>query len=414
MPLPSVSNLHRNPGPALASHWKACGIDRAFLRRMTGQPDNLRRPLTPAREAQFRDDPSAVLLRLFFCAAPTPAPEAEAALGAGLLRATLDCGLLLSDGGLLTAPFHLRLVRGLYLFSDYLNGHSEAVMGAGETTAILYQAGCPVHPVPRALDLGCGAGTLALLLAGTAAQVVGTDINPRAVSLARLNASVNGIGNVEFRHGDGFAPVRGERFDVILSQPPYYPDPRGACVETYLHGGARGDELAWRLTMETPSYLTPTGKAVIFASWTSGRPPIHAPDRKVLELSANRLELHGTRQGITVLAQAAGGEAWHAGREVPADRWGAVTRSAIDEIFAIEDYLSRPSGTMRFDVPPGLTLLSEGSDIIAQGGPRSWVGTAPVDEAIRAVLESPDAGHPPHAIRAALRRGLLTLRDAPP
>ncbi|MCZ2150661.1 MAG: methyltransferase [Bryobacterales bacterium] len=413
MPLPDVSNLRKNPGPALAARWRSLGIDRAFLRTMTEQPDNLRRPLTPVREAQFRDDAAAVLLRLFFCAIPTPADEAEAALGPELLRAALECGLLLSDGGSVTAPFHLRLARGLYVFSDYLNGHSEAVMGAGETTAILYQAGCPTRPVRRALDLGCGAGTLALLLARTAAHVVGTDINPRAVALAKLNASLNGILNVEFLAGDGFAPVRGERFDVILSQPPYYPNPRGASIETYLHGGVRGDELAWRIATEAPSYLTPAGKAVIFASWTSGRPPIHTPDLKVLELSTNRRELHGTRQGITVVAHAAAGEAWHAEREVAADRWGEITRAAIEQIFAVEDYLLRPSAAAEFEAATGLTVFLEGSQTVVQGAPGSWLGTVPVDEATRAVLESPNAGHGPEAVRAALRRGLLALRDAP-
>lgn len=380
---------------------------------MTEHPDNLRRPLTPAREAQFRDDAAAVLLRLFFCAIPTPAWEAEAAMGAELLGAVRECGLLLSDGDRLTAPFHLRLIRGLYLFSDYLNGHSEAVMGAGETTAILYQAGCPTHAVQRALDLGCGAGTLALLLSRTAAHVVGTDINPRAVALAKLNASLNGIANIEFRRGDGFAPARGERFDVILSQPPYYPNPQGESIETYLHGGVRGDELAWRIATEAPSYLTPAGKAVIFASWTSGRPPIHTPDLKVLELSANRRELHGTRQGITVLAHTPAGEAWHAEREVSADRWGEITRAAIEEIFAVEDYLLQPNGGMAFEVSEGLTVLKEGTQTVVQGAPGSWVGTLPVDEATRAILESPNAGHPPHAVHAALRRGLLKLSGKP-
>lgn len=46
---------------------------------------------------------------------------------------------------------------------------------------------------------------------------MGTDINPRAITLARLNAAINGIRNVEFRLGDGFAPVAGETLDLIVS-----------------------------------------------------------------------------------------------------------------------------------------------------------------------------------------------------
>lgn len=99
-----------------------------------------------------------------------------------------------------TFPYHLRIVRGLYLFSDYLGeGDPDAVMGAGETTAILYQAAKPARSVERLLDLSCGAGTLALLLAKDAAEVLATDINPRAVALGAFNAAINGIRDVEFR-----------------------------------------------------------------------------------------------------------------------------------------------------------------------------------------------------------------------
>ena len=73
------------------------------------------------------------------------------------------------------------------------------------------------------LDLGTGSGVSAIFAARLAGRVVATDINPAAVRCARINALLNGVEDrVEVREGDLFAPVAGERFDVIIFNPPYY------------------------------------------------------------------------------------------------------------------------------------------------------------------------------------------------
>jgi 16S rRNA (guanine1207-N2)-methyltransferase len=74
----------------------------------------------------------------------------------------------------------------------------------------------------RILDLGCGYGVLGIVAAAQApqARVVLVDINPRAVALAEENIARNAVPNVEARCGDGCAPVAGQRFDVILYNPP--------------------------------------------------------------------------------------------------------------------------------------------------------------------------------------------------
>ena len=67
--------------------------------------------------------------------------------------------------------------------------------------------------IRRALDLGTGCGIQALLAAKHAEHVVATDVNPRALSFAAFNARLNGVENIEFRLGNSFEPVAGERFD---------------------------------------------------------------------------------------------------------------------------------------------------------------------------------------------------------
>jgi release factor glutamine methyltransferase len=75
----------------------------------------------------------------------------------------------------------------------------------------------------RVLDLAAGSGAIALALAQELprARVVGTDISDAAVLLARRNAGRLHLANVDFRAGNWFEPVAGERFDIIVSNPPY-------------------------------------------------------------------------------------------------------------------------------------------------------------------------------------------------
>ncbi len=75
---------------------------------------------------------------------------------------------------------------------------------------------------PRILDLGTGSGIVAISLALECPQasVLAVDLSAAAISVARNNAGRLGA-TVEFRAGSWFAPVAGERFDLIVSNPPY-------------------------------------------------------------------------------------------------------------------------------------------------------------------------------------------------
>ena len=75
----------------------------------------------------------------------------------------------------------------------------------------------------RIADLGTGSGAIALALARERprAQVVATDASAAALDIARDNACRNEIANAEFRLGSWYAPLAGERFDLIASNPPY-------------------------------------------------------------------------------------------------------------------------------------------------------------------------------------------------
>jgi 16S rRNA (guanine1207-N2)-methyltransferase len=74
----------------------------------------------------------------------------------------------------------------------------------------------------QVLDLGCGYGPIGLTIAKLLpqARVYMSDVNERAVELARLNASANQIGNTVIKSGEGLTPFAGERFDLIVTNPP--------------------------------------------------------------------------------------------------------------------------------------------------------------------------------------------------
>jgi methylase of polypeptide subunit release factors len=216
----------------LAVRLREIGVTAELLRTM------------PARHAAIRDDAAALAVRRFRDGAVLTAEEESTLFG--------DCA---------PAPPGLALdvIDGLYVFSA-----PDEVLGPGESTAILYRAARQIAG-DRLLDLGCGCGTLSLLL--WRARTVGSDINVRALELAHWNASVNGIAGCEFRLGSLYAPVAGEQFDLIVSQPPYVPLPAGETPHPYYHASARGDELARAVLQDAAEHLAPAGRALVFSDW---------------------------------------------------------------------------------------------------------------------------------------------------
>jgi SAM-dependent methyltransferase len=231
-----------------------------------------------------RGDPAALLALVFEYGGCAPARDVGRALGGDLSEALLAAGVLEEREGEVRARLRLTPLLDLFLLSDPPESGAEAVMGPGPTTVMLARL-IPASP-GAVLDLGCGAGTLALVAAARgASRAVGVDVSPRAVTLAGVNARLNGR-TAEFRQGDTLDPVRGESFDLAVSQPPYVVRPAGLSPTTYLHGGARGEELALRFAEALPAALREGGRALLFFDAIDGGEPLHQRLRRALGRAA--------------------------------------------------------------------------------------------------------------------------------
>ena len=132
----------------------------------------------------------------------------------------------------------------------------------------------------RIADLGTGSGAIALALAHErpAAAIVATDASIAALDMARANATRLQLGNVEFRHGDWFVPLQGERFDLIASNPPYIAadDPHLAQGDlrfepaSALSSGSDGLDAIRIIAGTAPTYLHRGGWLLLEHGWEQG------------------------------------------------------------------------------------------------------------------------------------------------
>jgi len=271
MPLPDLCSLDRftfEHAQALVARLRQVGIDRPTLRMLTAICEELPEPLRcPIRSYHLRrvEPPLGPLISALFFGEAVPESVLVEAVGDPVLfRAMREAGLLTAvRDAKLVCPLRLNLVNEDFVFSDDLALGREAVMGAGATTAALIQAAWPSRPVGRMLDLGCGAGTVALFLARMAEHAWGVDINARALTMAGLNARLADVRQIRFLQSDLFSALPGESFDLIVAQPPFVACPEDDTAITFLHGGARGDELTLRLLGDLPDRLAPGGRAVL-------------------------------------------------------------------------------------------------------------------------------------------------------
>lgn len=241
-----------------AAGWSVAALDD--LLGVTARTHLDRDELAPVLRRTGDGSPLSTLARLLIAGVPVD-PERATAAG-------IPASWLLPDG---TAAIRLQPVEhgGVEVTVPHDAGraatgvHPDQVLGVGAASLTL-AAATPRATVARTLDLGAGCGIQALLAEDHSSTVVATDRNPRAVAFTELAAVLNGV-TLDARRGDLLEPVTDERFDLVVSNPPFVISP-GARY-TYRDAGLDADDVCRQLAHDLPTVLADNGTAVLLANW---------------------------------------------------------------------------------------------------------------------------------------------------
>lgn len=365
-------------GPAIQAR---LGTDRDVLSRPADFAPHLLR---------LEGDASALasLIRVFVLLASESVEAADrvlAPLGAdGLER----LGLVSRRGDRIVATVRLIPHDDLLIASDLSDAEAGAEHVPGVQRPSNTLANLTVRrSVRRALDIGTGNGIQALLAARHAEHVVATDVNARALAFARFNLALNHVSNVELRQGSFLEPVAGERFDLVVANPPYVISPESSFA--FRDGGLGRDRVSELVVQGVPALLEEGGYATVMASWVQDGDDIEARPGEWLAGSgcdawllhtgtddalsaaagwnraassqAERAEkidhwlgyfrsegIERIAYGAIVLRRRTGGRNWLRSAELPRGRF-AQASAALERMVAAQDFLEAQS--------PGEALL---------------------------------------------------------
>lgn len=250
-------------------------------------------------------------------------PFRDGVVPADLLTLMHEAGVLADHAGGHRSLVRLSTLKDeLFLHSAYPTTAADAVFFGPDTyryaDAILaHRSHWPMGPVRRAVDIGCGAGPGAILVAREhpAAEVLGVDINDTALRLTRVNAALAGE-LVYAIQSNLLLNVEGA-FDLIVANPPYLVDPG---ERAYRHGGGPlGAGLSLAILDAALDRLAPRGRLLLYtgAAIVNGTDPFR-------DAAATRLAGTGTWWNYRELDPDVFGEELEGGAYTAADRIAAV------------------------------------------------------------------------------------------
>jgi len=146
-----------------------------------------------------------------------------------------------------------------------------ALIPRPETELMVERVLACIHREVRVLDLCTGSGCIAVAIAKLSkAEVTATDISLNALSLAAENIALNGLdGKINLVESDLFEGLKGQTFDIIITNPPYIPTHELLSLQpeiknheptNALDGGYDGMDIYRRLIPQSLDYLNPGGK----------------------------------------------------------------------------------------------------------------------------------------------------------
>ena len=243
----------------------------------TGRAAHQRGDLAGVARALPRDERLATLVRMFLLGEKVSEHDARIALrpldlSAARELVAVSCGAVRAR--VEVRPYATDTDGPWWVFSDFGSDvrpgplAADHVLGIGSASLTLAQATVR-RGVSRALDLGTGCGVQALHAGTHASAVVATDISSRALRYAATTAQLSGQA-WELRQGSLLEPVRGDRFDLVVANPPFVVSPgfdRDSGGYDYRDSGLSGDAASAALVAGVPGLLVADGTASLLANW---------------------------------------------------------------------------------------------------------------------------------------------------
>jgi len=333
------------------------GYNEPNLRKYLGAPELPSRALRNlARLLDKTSSPTLLnaLLRWFWLGCSQNQSQVGDLVGKEFLTLLIESGLVEVDGDWLTARAMLLPFDGFLVASDHPSAfeqhHAELVLWPNPTSKFLNKFAVRRHS-RATLDLGAGGGILSLSAARYSDLVVATDLNARAVTFAQFNVRLNGIDNIEVLTGDCFAPVSGQRFDLILSNPPFFITPQTDYL--FCDNSMELDGLCRRLVKEAPAHLNEGGYMQMLCEWAqvAGQPWEERIDEWLEDTGCDAWVMKGLTQDPAEYAQ-------HRIREISQD----PTNDA--ELYA---------GYMNYYRQRGVEAIHDGLVVLRRRAGTNWV-----------------------------------------
>src|SRR5271166_941010 len=216
--------------------------------------------------------PLNTLLRLFFMFEDVAPADVSSAIAPLTVDQLADAGVLVRHDNMLSSALRIQPYQNL-LFAFPA---SETDVPPEESMMLVSPSSLEVAhlmtraPVRSALDIGTGCGFLASLLAPFSDTVHAIDVNPAAIRFAQFNSRWNGLNNITFLTGDLLEPVRHQRFDLIVCNPPFLIAPITDAFSNryrFKHSGSAGDAFCIDLARQASQLLNESGYFHMIFQW---------------------------------------------------------------------------------------------------------------------------------------------------
>lgn len=262
--------------PQLQNAFTQAGYNAENLQKVLDIPDVGVMPAVHSpmcRRRLPKDAPVATFFRLFRMGLPVTTVEATRAFAPLSVAQVAATGLVEVAGDAVSSLFDVQVYNRLLLLSDRImrraeksgpEFHADHVLGMS-ASGIISDVLTVRAPAARGLDLGTGNGLLALLAARHVKEMIATDITDRALNVAAFNAKLNGLNNISFRKGSWFEPVAGEKFDLIVSNPPFVCSPETRLI--LRDSGMRGDGVSQLVAQGIAAHLNEGGHGTMVGCW---------------------------------------------------------------------------------------------------------------------------------------------------